>query len=98
MHKGGRKTGFSHCTKVVPVKSHNEFFETFGQEKSCVISQEPFCEVKTHFHHDVSTHNWLCDRRVTGTVIPVVLLFSVSSQSKLLHISHLTGRERSHRS
>ncbi len=34
-------TGFSHCTKMVPVKSHNDLkFETFGQERSCVIEQE----------------------------------------------------------
>ncbi len=33
-------TGFSHCTKMVPVKSHNDFFETFGREKSCMIKQE----------------------------------------------------------
>ncbi len=34
-------TGFSHCTKMVPVKSHN-FFSRPKASKSRVISQEPF--------------------------------------------------------
>ena len=43
-------------------------FETFGQERSCVISQEPFLySVRTHFYQDASTYDRLCDRRVVET-------------------------------
>ena len=45
-----KRTGFSHCKNVS--KSH------------CVISQEPFCKVRTHFCCDTSTNDRFCDRRV----------------------------------
>ncbi len=34
-------TGFSHCTKMVSVKSHDDFSRT-SVEKGVVIEQEPF--------------------------------------------------------
>ncbi len=43
-------TGFSHCTNMAPVKSHNDFSrQVFGRERSCVIELEtflslPWCE------------------------------------------------------
>ena len=30
----------------------------------CVISQEPFCGVRTHFYHDASSYDMFRDRRV----------------------------------
>ena len=39
-------------------------FETFGWERSCVIEQEPFWGVRTHFYHDVSSYNMFRDLRV----------------------------------
>ncbi len=52
----GAKAGFSHCTKMVPVKSNNDFFDTF---------------VRTHFYHYASSGNRFCDRR-EGTVLSTV--------------------------
>ncbi len=39
-----QRTGFSHCTKVVPVQSWctQWLFKTFGYQRSCVIEQELF--------------------------------------------------------
>ena len=39
-------------------------FQTFGRERSCVIEQEPFCGVRTHFYHDASSYDMFRDRRV----------------------------------
>ncbi len=41
LRKRSKKTGFSHCTKMVPVKSHSDL-SSFDQERSCVIEHESF--------------------------------------------------------
>ena len=35
-----------------------------AQKSHCVISQEPFCGVRTHFYHDASSYDMFRDRRV----------------------------------
>ncbi len=42
-----------------------QFFETFGREKSCMSEQEPFLQcVNSHFYHNKVTYERLCDRSV----------------------------------
>ncbi len=57
-------------------------FETFGQERSCVIEQEPFCGVRTHFYHDASLYDVFRDRRV------VEFLF-VTARSEQVRPNHM---------
>ncbi len=49
-------TGFSHCTKMVPVKSHNDFPRPLVENGVVGFHRNPICKVRTHFYHDASTH------------------------------------------
>ncbi len=62
--------------------------ETFGRERSCVIDQEPFCGVRTHFYHDGSSYDMFRDHRV----VEVDILF----HRILSDISVLTGKVTNH--
>ncbi len=35
-----------------------------------MIEQEPFCGVRTHFYHDVSSYDMFRDRRVAEKNVP----------------------------
>ncbi len=59
-----KRTGFSHCTKMVPVKSHNDFARPLVEKRVVWLNRNPFCKVRTHFYHDATTHDWWCDLRV----------------------------------
>lgn len=52
-------------TKVVSCEITQRLFHAFGRgrEKSCVIEQEPFWNVRTHFYHNACTHTRFFDRR-----------------------------------
>ncbi len=60
-------TGFSHCTKMVPVKSHNVFSRYLIEKGVVWLNRNPFCAVRTHFYH-ASTNDRFCERRVVEWV------------------------------
>ncbi len=67
---GEIRTRFSHCTyTMVSVKSHDGFSRALV-EKSCVVEQEPFCNVRTHhFCHDVNIPESFCDCRAVEWIV-----------------------------
>ncbi len=60
-------------------------FETFGRERSCVIEQEPFCGVRTHFYQDASSYHMFRDRRVVET-----LLTYSCTETKTNSVTHIS--------
>ncbi len=40
-----------------------------------MIELEPFFEVRTHFYHKLSTHDWFCDRRDVQMLLGLDLPF-----------------------
>ncbi len=62
-HNLSCRTGFSHCRKMVLVKTH-DFSRPLVEKGVVRLNRNPYDKVRTHFYHDASTHDWFCDRRV----------------------------------
>ncbi len=65
-------TGFSHCIKIVPVKSHNDF----SRPLVVWLNRNLSCQVRTNLHHDASTYDRFCDCKVVEVNFQVVSLAS----------------------
>ncbi len=85
----GGKTGFSHCTKIVPVKSHNDFSRHFGEQRSCVIQQEPIL-----FGENDSHVMWLHSCRILFQTRPVAFLRRTKGKSENLKCVALGCKQR----
>ncbi len=60
--KKATKTGFSHCTKMVSVKPHNDFSRPLVDKRVVWFNRNHFCEMRTHSFHNASTCDRFCDR------------------------------------
>ncbi len=64
-----RRTGFSHCTKLVPVKSHNDFFRPLVKIGVVWLNRNPFCNLgETPFLPWCEHTRLVCDRGVAEFV------------------------------
>ena len=57
----------------------------------CVIEQEPFCGVRTHFYHDASSYGMFRDRRVVEVCHVLSQLFPIEFKRRGRNLGAVAG-------